>query len=87
MGLEKHLQNSRYISKSCPPPDDILIISNGIKLYGAISIYCVAFYILLLDGRRAFVVAGGKTYGDLMIVNVAFNLVFNTGLLPDAFRA
>jgi hypothetical protein len=31
----------------------------------------------------AFAVAGGKLYGDVMIVNVAFTLIFNTGLFPD----
>jgi hypothetical protein len=36
---------------------------------------------------RAFAVAGGKPYGDAMIVNVAFTLIFNTGLFPDACRA
>jgi hypothetical protein len=35
---------------------------------------------------RAFAVAGGKPYGAAMIVNVAYTLVFNTGLLPDACR-
>jgi hypothetical protein len=29
-------------------------------------------------------VAGGQSYGDVMIVNVAFTLIFNTGLFPDA---
>jgi hypothetical protein len=29
-------------------------------------------------------VAGGKPYGDAMIVNVAFTLVFNTGFFPNA---
>jgi hypothetical protein len=32
-------------------------------------------------------VAGGQPWGDVMIVNVAFTLVFNTGLFPDACRA
>jgi hypothetical protein len=36
---------------------------------------------------RAFAVAGGQPYGAAMIVNVAYALVFNTGLLPDACRA
>jgi hypothetical protein len=35
----------------------------------------------------AFSVAGGKPYGDAMIVNVAFTLVFNTGLLPASCSA
>jgi hypothetical protein len=33
---------------------------------------------------RAFAVAGGQPYGAAMIVNVAYTLVFNTGLFPDA---
>jgi hypothetical protein len=33
------------------------------------------------------VVAGGHPYGVTMIVNVAYTLVFNTGLFPDARRA
>jgi hypothetical protein len=33
------------------------------------------------------VVAGGQPYGDVMIVNVVFTLVFNTGLFPDYYRA
>jgi hypothetical protein len=32
-------------------------------------------------------VAGGKPYGDVIIVSVAFTLVFYTGLFPDACRA
>jgi hypothetical protein len=40
-----------------------------------------------IQDARAFAVAGGKPYGDAMIVNVAFTLVFNTGLFPDACRA
>jgi hypothetical protein len=40
-----------------------------------------------IQDARAFVVAGGKPYGAAMIVNVAYTLVFNTGLFPDAFRA
>jgi hypothetical protein len=35
---------------------------------------------------RAFAVAGGQPYGAEMIVNVAYTLVFNTGLFPDACR-
>jgi hypothetical protein len=31
-----------------------------------------------------FAVAGGQPYGDVMIINAAFTLVFNTGLFPDA---
>jgi hypothetical protein len=36
---------------------------------------------------RAFAVAGGQPYGAAMIANVAYTLVFNTGLFPDACRA
>jgi hypothetical protein len=36
---------------------------------------------------RAFAVAGGQPYGAAMIVNVAFTLVPNTWLFPDACRA
>jgi hypothetical protein len=32
-------------------------------------------------------VAGGQPYGAAMIINVAYTLVFNTGLYPDACRA
>jgi hypothetical protein len=32
-------------------------------------------------------VAGGQPYGAAMIFNVAYTLVFNTGLFPDACRA
>jgi hypothetical protein len=32
-------------------------------------------------------VAGGQPYGAAMIVNVAYTLVFNRGLFPDACRA
>jgi hypothetical protein len=37
-----------------------------------------------IQDARAFAVAGGKPYGAAMIVNVAYTLVFNTGLFPDA---
>jgi hypothetical protein len=40
-----------------------------------------------IQDARAFAVAGGQYYGAAMIVNVAFTLVFNTGLYPDACRA
>jgi hypothetical protein len=40
-----------------------------------------------IQDARDFVVAGGQPYGDTMIVNVAYTLVFNTGLFPDACRA
>jgi hypothetical protein len=36
---------------------------------------------------QAFTVAGGQPYGAAMIVNVAYKLIFNTGLFPDAFQA
>jgi hypothetical protein len=35
----------------------------------------------------AFAVVGRQPYGAAMIVNVAYTLVFNTGLFPDACRA
>jgi hypothetical protein len=37
-----------------------------------------------IKDARAFAVAGGQPYGNSMIVNVAYTLVFNTGLFPDA---
>jgi hypothetical protein len=40
-----------------------------------------------VQDARAFAVAGGQTYGDVMIVNVVNTLVFNTGLFTDACRA
>jgi hypothetical protein len=40
-----------------------------------------------IQDARGFAVAGGKPYGAAMIVNVAYTLVFNTGLFPDACRA
>jgi hypothetical protein len=40
-----------------------------------------------IQDARAFVVAGGQPYGAAMIVNVAYTLIFNTGLFPDACRA
>jgi hypothetical protein len=40
-----------------------------------------------IQDARAFVVAGGQPYGAAMIVNVAYTLVLNTGLFPDACRA
>jgi hypothetical protein len=40
-----------------------------------------------IQDARAFAVAGGQTCGDVMIVNVALTLAFNTGLFPDACRA
>jgi hypothetical protein len=40
-----------------------------------------------IQEARAFTVAGGQPYRAAMIVNVAYTLVFNTGLFPDACRA
>jgi hypothetical protein len=40
-----------------------------------------------IQDTRAFAVAGGQPYGAEIIVNVAYTLVFNTGLFPDACRA
>jgi hypothetical protein len=40
-----------------------------------------------IQDARAFAVAGGKSYGDVMIINVVFTLVLNTGLFPDACHA
>jgi hypothetical protein len=40
-----------------------------------------------IQDARVFAVAGGKAYGSAMIVNVAYTLVFNKGLFPDACRA
>jgi hypothetical protein len=37
-----------------------------------------------IQDARAFAVAGGQPYGAAMIVNVAYTLVFNTGLFPEA---
>jgi hypothetical protein len=40
-----------------------------------------------IQDARAFAVAGCHPYGAAMIVNVAYTLVFNTGLFPDAYWA
>jgi hypothetical protein len=40
-----------------------------------------------IQDAQAFAVAGGQPYGAAMIVNVAYTLVFNTGLFPDAGQA
>jgi hypothetical protein len=37
-----------------------------------------------IQDARAFAVTGGQPYGAAMIINVAYTLVFNTGLYPDA---
>jgi hypothetical protein len=39
-----------------------------------------------VQDARAFTVAGGQPYDAAMIVNMAYTLVFNTGLLPDVCR-
>jgi hypothetical protein len=40
-----------------------------------------------IQDARAFAVVGGHPYSAAMIVNVAYTLVSNTGLFPDACRA
>jgi hypothetical protein len=40
-----------------------------------------------IQDARSFVVSGGQPYGAAMIVNVAYTLVFNTGLYPGACLA
>jgi hypothetical protein len=40
-----------------------------------------------IQDARAFAVAGEHPYGTAMVVNVAYALVFKTGLFPDACRA
>jgi hypothetical protein len=40
-----------------------------------------------IQDDRAFAVAGGQPYGAAVIVNMAYTLLFNTGLFPDACRA
>jgi hypothetical protein len=40
-----------------------------------------------IQDARAFAVAGGQPYGNAMTISVAYTLVFNTGLFPDACRA
>jgi hypothetical protein len=40
-----------------------------------------------IQDARAFAVAGGQPYGDAIIVNVPYTLVFNTEFFPDACRA
>jgi hypothetical protein len=39
-----------------------------------------------IQDARAFAVAGRQPYGEAMIVNVAYTLVFNAGLYPNACR-
>jgi hypothetical protein len=40
-----------------------------------------------IQDARAFAVEGGQPYGNAMILNLAYTLIFNTGLFPDACRA
>jgi hypothetical protein len=40
-----------------------------------------------IQDARAFAIAGGQPYGAAMIINVAYTLIFNKGLFPDACRA
>jgi hypothetical protein len=40
-----------------------------------------------IQDARAFAVAGAQPYGAIMIINVVYTLVFNTGLFPEACRA
>jgi hypothetical protein len=40
-----------------------------------------------IQDTRSFEVAGGQPYGAAIIVNMAYTLVFNTGLFPDDCRA
>jgi hypothetical protein len=40
-----------------------------------------------IQDARAFAVAGREPYGASMIVNVAYTIIFNTRLFPDACRA
>jgi hypothetical protein len=40
-----------------------------------------------IQDARYFAVAGGQLHGTAMIVNVAYRLIFNTGLFPDDCRA
>jgi hypothetical protein len=40
-----------------------------------------------IQDARDFAVAGGQPYGAAMIVNIAYTLVSNTGLFPDACQA
>jgi hypothetical protein len=40
-----------------------------------------------IQDARAFAVAVGQPYGNATIINVAYTLIFNTGLFPDACRA
>jgi hypothetical protein len=39
-----------------------------------------------IQDARSFAIAGGQPYGDAMIVNVSYTLVFTTGLFSVACR-
>jgi hypothetical protein len=40
-----------------------------------------------IQDARSFSVAGGQPYGNVMIINFAYTLIFNTGLFTDVCRA
>jgi hypothetical protein len=40
-----------------------------------------------IQDAQAFAIAGGQQYDNVMVVNIAFTLVFNTNLSPDECRA
>jgi hypothetical protein len=40
-----------------------------------------------IQNARAFALAGSQPYGAAMIINVAYTLVFNTGLLGFRFTS
>jgi hypothetical protein len=40
-----------------------------------------------IQDDRAFAVAGGTPYGNVMIINDAYTLIFNTGLFPNTCNA
>jgi hypothetical protein len=40
-----------------------------------------------IQDARAFLVVGGQPYGASMIPNVAYTIVFNTGVFPNSCRA
>jgi hypothetical protein len=39
-----------------------------------------------IQDARAFAITGGQSFGDALIVNFTYTLVFNKGLFPDACR-
>jgi hypothetical protein len=47
----------------------------------------IGYFFQKIQDARAFTVTGGQPYGDATFVNVAYTLVFNTGLFTDACRA